>query len=117
MSTSHDNGSHYDNHRRAAEMHDKAAHMHRAASASRDHQDHATGHEETRRALEHSHEAYQRTELTHQVAAQQHRLTDSDISAVAYELWVARGCPEGSPEHDWEHAKERLRRTKSGVVL
>ena len=117
MSTGHNDGSHYDNHRRAAEMHDKAAHMHRAASASRDHQDHATGHEDTRRALEHSREAYQRTEIVHQMAAQHHRLADSDISATAYELWVARGRPEGSPEHDWEQAKERLRQKQAEVVL
>ena len=113
----HNDGSHYDNHRQAAEIHDKAAHMHLAASASRDHQDHATGHEDTRRALEHSHQAFQRTEIAHQTAVQPHRLQDSDISLMAYELWVARGCPEGTPEHDWELAKERLREIKAGVIL
>jgi hypothetical protein len=31
------------------------------------------------------------------------------IAALAHELWVARGCPEGSPEEDWFHAVEELR--------
>jgi Protein of unknown function (DUF2934) len=33
----------------------------------------------------------------------------ADISALAYELWQARGCPDGSPEEDWFHAAEALR--------
>jgi hypothetical protein len=28
---------------------------------------------------------------------------------LAYEFWRARGCPEGSPEHDWFLAEEQLR--------
>ena len=30
------------------------------------------------------------------------------IAALAYELWQARGCPEGSPQEDWFHAIELL---------
>jgi hypothetical protein len=35
-----------------------------------------------------------------------------DIATLAYELWRARGCPEGSPEEDWFRAAERLRSHK-----
>ena len=31
------------------------------------------------------------------------------ISALAYQLWIQRGCPLGSPEVDWFRAKEDLR--------
>jgi hypothetical protein len=30
------------------------------------------------------------------------------ISERAYELWQARGCPEGSGEHDWLEAERQL---------
>ena len=29
-----------------------------------------------------------------------------EISALAYELWIQRGCPLGSPEVDWFRAKK-----------
>lgn len=29
-----------------------------------------------------------------------------DIAALAYSLWMDRGCPEGSPDHDWFRAEE-----------
>jgi len=32
-----------------------------------------------------------------------------DIAALAYQLWQARGCPEGSPEVDWLEAEEQFR--------
>ncbi len=35
-----------------------------------------------------------------------------EISALAYELWIQRGCPLGSPEVDWFRAREDLRRKK-----
>ena len=35
---------------------------------------------------------------------------ENAIRAKAHELWVQRGCPEGSPEVDWA-AAERLLRT------
>ena len=61
MSTRYNNGSHYENHQRAAELHDAAAHAHRSAAEAHEKQDHQTGHERTRRALEHSQKAYERT--------------------------------------------------------
>ena len=30
------------------------------------------------------------------------------IGALAYQLWLARGCPEGSPEIDWFQAEQKL---------
>jgi hypothetical protein len=33
----------------------------------------------------------------------------AEISALAYELWIQRGCPLGSPEVDWLRAEEELR--------
>ena len=32
-----------------------------------------------------------------------------EIAALAYELWKARGCPEGSADADWLLAEERLK--------
>lgn len=31
-----------------------------------------------------------------------------EISALARQLWIDRGCPEGSPEEDWYRAEEQL---------
>ncbi len=31
------------------------------------------------------------------------------IAALAHELWVRRGCPQGSPEEDWYRAEEELK--------
>lgn len=35
--------------------------------------------------------------------------THEDITAVAYSLWQARGCPEGSPDEDWFNAESALK--------
>jgi hypothetical protein len=107
MSTRYNNGSHYENHQRAAELHDAAAHAHRAAE-QQGKQDHLTASEHTRRALEHSQEAHQHTHA----AASAHGIPTfghEDIAALAYELWKARGCPDGSSEEDWFRAAEELR--------
>jgi Protein of unknown function (DUF2934) len=40
--------------------------------------------------------------------------TATQIAALAYELWKARGCPEGSPDADWLRAEEQLK-TGSGA--
>lgn len=107
MSTRYNNGSHYENHQRAAELHDSAAHAHHVAE-QQEKQDHLTGHEYSRAALEHSRDAHQHT-LTatagHGIATFGH----ADIAALAYELWQARGCPDDSPEEDWFDAAEALR--------
>ena len=40
MSTRYNNGSHYENHQRAAELHDAAAHAHRTGAEQHGKQDH-----------------------------------------------------------------------------
>jgi hypothetical protein len=106
MSTRYNSGSHYENHQRAAELHDNAAHAHRVA-AQNDQQEHLTGHEHSRQALEHSQAAHRLTETStnrHGVVTFGHH----EIEVLAYDLWKARGCPTGSPEEDWSRAVEEL---------
>ncbi len=57
MSTRRNNGSHYENHQKAAELHDGAAHAHRTGEQNGK-QEHLTGHEQTRQAMEHSGEPH-----------------------------------------------------------
>ncbi len=40
-----------------------------------------------------------------------------EISALAYELWIERGCPIGSPEVDWFRAEEDLKRRKELLAV
>jgi len=106
MSTRYNNGSHYENHQRAAELHDLAAHAHRTAQ-QRGKQDHQTGHEHSRQALEYSQSAHQQTHLAlnrHGVATFGHHET----AELAHRLWTERGCPEGSSQIDWFRATEEL---------
>ena len=35
-------------------------------------------------------------------------VTRQQIEQRAYYLWQQRGCPEGSPEVDWERAEQEL---------
>jgi hypothetical protein len=35
--------------------------------------------------------------------------TESEIAAVAYQLWLERGCPIGSDEEDWSRAEAMLK--------
>src|ERR1035437_8325094 len=112
MSTRYNNGSHYDNNQRAAELEDGAAHAHRVAE-QQGKQDHLTGQEQSRPALEHSQDAHEQTQaatIGHGIAAFGH----DDIAALARELWQARGCPDGSPQEDWFRAVEELRSRSFG---
>jgi hypothetical protein len=108
MSTRQNNGSHFENHQRAAELHDGAAHAHRVGE-QQGKQDQLTGPEQSRQALEHSPDLHQHTQAAttgHGIATFGH----ADIAALAYELWQARGCPDGSSQEDWFHASEKLRK-------
>jgi hypothetical protein len=107
MSTRYNDGSHYENHQRAAELQDVGAHAHRTADEQRGKQDHITGHEHSRQALEHSHAAHERTE--HGAPTFGH----NEIAARAHQIWEAKGCPEGSSEEDWFQAAEELRSRNS----
>jgi hypothetical protein len=104
MSTRYNNGSHYENHQRAAELHDAAAHAHRVGEGHGQ-QEHLTAHELSRQALDFSRDAEHQP---HPSAGAQ-TFGHDDIAALAHELWQARGCPEGSSEEDWFHAVKELR--------
>ena len=110
MSTRYNDGSHYENHQRAAELHDEAAHVHRSAAEQHDKQDHLTGQQHSRQALEHSQTAHdEQTAEPHPGAHGIATFGHHEIAARAHQLWVARGCPEGSPDVDWFRAAEELR--------
>jgi Protein of unknown function (DUF2934) len=36
-------------------------------------------------------------------------IDSKQIAALAYHLWQARGCPQGSPEIDWLDAEQQIR--------
>jgi hypothetical protein len=42
---------------------------------------------------------------------QQTPIEESQIRAKAHELWVERGCPNGTPDDDWYRAEQLLRET------
>jgi hypothetical protein len=42
-------------------------------------------------------------------AARGIRPMHEEIAALAYSFWVERGCPEGTPEHDWFRAEQELK--------
>ena len=118
MSTRFNNGSHYENHQRAAELHDNAAHAHRSAAETHEKQDHQTGQEHSRQALEHSQRAYQHAEQAPRDTLNEHGIDTfghQDIAALAHTLWEARGRPEGSPDEDWFHASQELRTRREGL--
>jgi hypothetical protein len=120
MPTRYNHGSHYQNHRRGAELHDIAAHAHRTAAEAHEKQDHQTGQERTRQALEHSQQASRHTEQIHRDGANERRIATfghNEIAELAHTLWQARGCPQGSPEEDWFHAKHELRTRREGLLL
>ncbi len=112
MSTRFNNGSHYENHQRAAELHDLAAHAHRSAAEAYEKGDHQTGRELSRQALDHSGRAHEQTGQVLRKAVNEHGVAlfgHQDTAALAYTLWRARGCPEGSPDQDWFQAARDLR--------
>jgi hypothetical protein len=111
MSTRYNNGSHYENHQRAAELHDVAAHAHGVAE-QHGKQDHLTGRELSRQALQDSQDAQRHPQASATGHGSAHDIVPfghEDIAALAHKLWEARGCPDGSPEEDWFHAAEQLR--------
>jgi len=96
----------------AAEHRDLAAHAHRSGAEHHGKEDHLTGHESSRQALEHSNQAYLQAQQGHQGTGREHATHEAkhqDIAALAYALWEGRGRPEGSPEEDWFRAVEELR--------
>ena len=48
-----------------------------------------------------------------QVSRNKSSPTHEEIAALAYSLWEARGCPEGSAEEDWFNAERALNEQQS----
>jgi len=112
MSKRYNDGSHYENHPRAAELHEGAAHAY-IVGEQHGQQEHLTGSEYSRQELEHSPESHENSHagtVGHGIAPFGHEET----AALAFELWRARGCPDGSPDEDWFHAVKELRSRASG---
>ena len=94
------------------------AHAHSVAAESRDRQDRQSGAEHSRQALEHGPKAHDQPFQSHQHAVGEHDVADveyDDIALLAYRLWEARGCPEGSPDEDWFGALRELQMSRPGV--
>jgi hypothetical protein len=47
-------------------------------------------------------------DLTSLLAALEHER----IATLAYFYWQQRGCPEGSPDHDWLSAEQHIRENR-----
>ena len=119
MSTRYNNGSHYENHQRAAELHDLAAHAHRVAERDGE-SEHESVHEHSRQALEHSRVAMEQSQAAHEhshgvtvghgVAAFGH----AETAALAYALWIERGSHEGTQDQDWFDATRVLKSRSFG---
>lgn len=107
MSKRFNNGSHYENHPTAAQLHEGRAHAH-AVGALHGEQDHLTGSEHSRQDLVHAPHAHvtgHEGTVGHCIASFGH----DETAALALELWRARGCPEGSPDEAWHRAVVELR--------
>jgi len=103
--------SHFNNHRRSAELHEIAAHAHLSAAVAHEKQDHPSGHERSRVALEHSEAAFQHSQQVHQNARKTATMaipSHDEIAMHAFGLWQSRGCPAGSPDIDWLSAEREL---------
>jgi hypothetical protein len=113
MSTRRNNGSHYENHQLAAELHNESEHAHRAAG-QHGQEEHLSGTEQSRHEREHSQLAFVDGPQAH-AKVNEHGVPmfgHKEIAALAHSLWQQRGCPEGSPEEDWYRAAEQLRSNK-----
>jgi hypothetical protein len=100
----------------AAEHQNLAAHAHLTGAVQHGQEDHLTGHERSRQALEHSNQAYLHLPQEHQEAGTGEgidviapKANEQEIAAIAYEFWQARRGPEGSPDEDWFRAIEELK--------
>ena len=98
----------YQSQQTAAELHNVAAHAHEVGDQNGKH-DHLAGAELSRQALEHSGAPHHQTQTAAPMAHGITPFSHQDIAKHAYELWEARGCPEGTSEEDWLHAAEELR--------
>jgi hypothetical protein len=89
---------------RATELHTTPAHAHLVAE-HHGKQDCLSGAEQSRNAQEHDRKAHDQTVMAGNGSF---ALSHEEISALAHELWRARGCPEGSSDEDWFRATQEL---------
>ena len=54
------------------------------------------------------HTASQTVSTGRAIAPDSARPSADEIAALAYQLWLARGCPDGSPDSDWLRAEQQL---------
>ncbi len=105
MSEKHNSG--YAEHGRASDLQDHTAYACSVAAAQSEQDHHMSSSEMSRQGPEHATAGHQRT------AAADHHTSNSfghaEIAALAYELWVGRGCPKGSSDQDWFLAARQLR--------
>jgi hypothetical protein len=102
MSTRRNNGSHYENHQRAAELQNAAAHAHRAAELN-GRSDHLSPGELSR----HERELAQQEQTGD--GAPLHTFGHEEIARRAYQLWEERGHADGAADEDWFQAVRELR--------
>jgi hypothetical protein len=59
----------------------------------------------------------QNTENTKKSGSSEHATANPErkliVEALAYELWLQRGCPVGSDQEDWFQAEQQLRTAQS----
>ena len=114
--------SHQDTHQsqqKAAEYHNPASHARVTAAQGHEKEDHLTGHEHSRQALEHTNKNYQQSQQEHEPAQTEHaknvpthEATEQEIAVLAYRIWQDRGSPQGSSKRDWFQAIEELQPRK-----
>jgi hypothetical protein len=97
MSAGTQRGAHSDGQRQAAELRNGPAHAAEVASLQR---------------LEESPAVHQRSQFAHRDGVNEHGIVmfgHDEIAELAHRHWQVRGCPEGSPEVDWNLAAQELR--------
>ncbi len=103
MSDRSQNGTRYSNQPRITQLHNMPYHQHEVGE-HHGKQEHLTGHEQTRQQHEH---VVHSSENMHN-SAQSAQPTEEETALLAYQLWQARGCPEGTPDEDWLNAEQQL---------
>lgn len=102
----------HETHERSTELRGGSAHAHEVADYTRDKQDHPTANERSRREREAKHDMQDRMEEAWNLGsngAAPRYFGHKEIAELAHNLWVERGCPDGSAEEDWFAASQQLR--------
>jgi hypothetical protein len=106
----------HDSQQIANEQRNLAAHNHHTGAEHHGKEEHPGGHESSRRDAEHVNQAYLLAQKEHQgpgtgqsAHGLAHEEKEMETAALAYQHWQDRGCPIGSPEHDWTRAADEIR--------